>query len=74
MVLSFVFLKLDLLYDLIQAKETFESDHVCKLEISIAFLKNLKSLELNEKILNYQAIRVWGELFCFYMGPLLNLK
>ena len=60
MVLSFVFLQLDLLYDLIQAKETFESDHACKLEISTAFLKNLKPLELNEIILNYQAIGVWG--------------
>ena len=35
-----------LLYDLIQAKETFESDHAYKLEISISPLNEFKTVRI----------------------------
>ena len=63
-----------LLYNLIEAKETFESDQYINLKYQFLLWTNLKPLELSEIILNYRAIRIWGELFCFYMRPILTLK
>ena len=57
-----------LLYDLIQAKETFESDHAYKLEMSISLLKNLEPLELNEILLVSKQFESGDSYFVFIWG------
>ena len=63
-----------LLYDLIQGKETFESDHVYKLEISISPLNEFKTVRIKRDYIKLPSNSSLGIVICLYFGPLFTLK
>ena len=77
----FVFLQLDfeqksnsLLYDLIQAKETFEPDHAYKLEISISPLNEFKTVRIKRDNIKLPSDSSLGIVILFLYGATLDFE
>ena len=63
-----------LLYDLIQAKETFESDHTYKLEISVSLLNEFETVRIKRDNIKLPSNSSLGIVFLFLYGATLDLE
>ena len=63
-----------LLYDLIQAKETFEPDHAYKLEISISPLNEFKTVRIKRDNIKLPSNSSLGIVILFLYGATLDFE